>query len=187
MLLQDTGAFAERGEVHHKAMQGGASEGGLALTAYVLIAMLENQVLNDKARLYLESHLAQAKDDPYTLSGWFFSLISMFILHTIIWISVVSYALHLANSQRKAAALKMLEAHQVAGSDGSMHWSTAARTKSEISNNSRSEPTTWTMSPIQPADIEATSYALLTYMLIGDVEKGLPIVRWLTAQRNGAF
>uniref|UniRef100_A0A914RUK0 Alpha-macroglobulin receptor-binding domain-containing protein n=1 Tax=Parascaris equorum TaxID=6256 RepID=A0A914RUK0_PAREQ len=41
---QENGAFAERGEVHHKDMQGGAAEGGVPLTAYVLIAFLENGV-----------------------------------------------------------------------------------------------------------------------------------------------
>lgn len=44
VFLQETGAFAEHGEVHHKDMQGGASEGGLGLTAYVVVALLENGV-----------------------------------------------------------------------------------------------------------------------------------------------
>lgn len=43
---QESGAFAERGEVHHKQMQGGAAEGGFPLTAYVLVALLENHVQN---------------------------------------------------------------------------------------------------------------------------------------------
>ena len=42
--FEESGAFAERGHVHHKAMQGGASDGGLALTAYVVVALLENGV-----------------------------------------------------------------------------------------------------------------------------------------------
>lgn len=42
--MQENGAFAERGEVHHKAMQGGAAEGGVPLTAYVYAALLENGV-----------------------------------------------------------------------------------------------------------------------------------------------
>ena len=29
-----------------------------------------------------------------------------------------------------------------------------------------------------------TSYALLTYMVLNDTEKGLPVVRWLSSQRN---
>ena len=72
-------------------MQGGAGEGGLALTAYVLIALLEapapNQVLNDKARIYLETHLSDARNDPYALA-------------------VISYALHLANSPKKATFIQ---------------------------------------------------------------------------------
>jgi hypothetical protein len=36
----------------------------------------------------------------------------------------------------------------------------------------------------KPVDVETTSYALLTYMTLGDTNKGLPVVRWLTSQRN---
>lgn len=43
-IFQMTGAFAEQGHIHNKAMQGGASDGGLALTAYVVAALLENGV-----------------------------------------------------------------------------------------------------------------------------------------------
>jgi len=43
---QESGAFMERGEVLHKAMQGGAAEGGYSLTAYVLIVLLQNHVQN---------------------------------------------------------------------------------------------------------------------------------------------
>ena len=75
-------------------MQGGASENEIALTAYVLVSLLENHVQNDKARLYLENHLSDVKEDSYALA-------------------VVSYALHLANSPRKSEALKMLESLQI--------------------------------------------------------------------------
>jgi hypothetical protein len=97
--FKENGAFAERGEVHHKDMQGGASEGGLALTAYVLIALLENHVKNEKAVAYLENHLGDIKEDPYALA-------------------ITAYALQLAGSQKKKAVLEMLEKHQVTGSGG---------------------------------------------------------------------
>lgn len=87
---QDSGAFAESGEVHHKDMQGGSAEGGVPLTAYVLISLLENNIKNKKALNYLESNLDQIKENPYALA-------------------VVSYALHLAESSKKEDALKMLE------------------------------------------------------------------------------
>ena len=39
-----------------------------------------------------------------------------------------------------------------------------------------------------PADVEMSAYALLSYMIggTGDTKRALPIVRWLTAQRNPA-
>uniref|UniRef100_A0A914DPR9 Uncharacterized protein n=1 Tax=Acrobeloides nanus TaxID=290746 RepID=A0A914DPR9_9BILA len=156
---QENGAFAERGEVHHKDMQGGASEGGLALTAYVLIALLENHVQNEKAVAYLENHLGDIKEDPYALA-------------------ITAYALQLAGSQKKKAVLEMLEKHQVTGSDGSIHWS------SKVGDKPKTGDTTQYFYQPRPVDVEMTAYALLTYMALGDTEKGLPIVRWLTSQRN---
>uniref|UniRef100_A0A915PPC2 Alpha-2-macroglobulin domain-containing protein n=1 Tax=Setaria digitata TaxID=48799 RepID=A0A915PPC2_9BILA len=90
---QENGAFAERGEIHHKAMQGGAAEGGVPLTAYVYIALLENGVRNEKAQHYLEQHLDEIKDSPYALA-------------------IVTYAFHLSDSSKKEEALRMLESHR---------------------------------------------------------------------------
>lgn len=75
-------------------MQGGAAEGGVALTAYVLIALIENDVQNQKAKMYIENHLNEISDDPYSLA-------------------ICAYALQLANSPKKAEALKLLEKHQI--------------------------------------------------------------------------
>uniref|UniRef100_A0A1I8AIS1 NTR domain-containing protein n=1 Tax=Steinernema glaseri TaxID=37863 RepID=A0A1I8AIS1_9BILA len=155
---QENGAFAERGEIHHKDMQGGAGEGGPALTAYVLIALLENGVRNDKALNYLETSLDTIKDDAYALA-------------------VTTYALYLAGSSKKEAALKMVEEHQISGLDGSVHWTAKA-------GADKSKDTTQYFYQPRPVDVEMTSYVLLTYMLNGQTEKGLPIVRWLTGQRN---
>ncbi|KAH7726608.1 A-macroglobulin complement component [Aphelenchoides avenae] len=155
---QENGAFAERGEVHHKDMQGGAAEGGFALTAYVLVALLENGVQNERAQYYLENHLEEVKDEPYSLA-------------------IAAYALQLAGSQKRKVALEMLERHGITGSDGSVHWSTkVGAEKPKDTNQYFYQP--------RPVDVEMTSYALLTYMSLGDTERGLPIVRWLTAQRN---
>lgn len=61
--------------------------------------------------------------------------------------------------------------------DGSVHWSTkVGADKPKDTNQYFYQP--------RPVDVEMTSYALLTYMSLGDTERGLPIVRWLTAQRN---
>uniref|UniRef100_A0A1I8BTY6 NTR domain-containing protein n=1 Tax=Meloidogyne hapla TaxID=6305 RepID=A0A1I8BTY6_MELHA len=156
---QESGAFMERGEVLHKAMQGGAAEGGYSLTAYVLIVLLQNHVQNkvtEKARIYLESKLEEQKTDAYSLA-------------------IACYSLHLANSEKKTDCLKLLESHQITSNDGNVHWSVIKKEKPSISSLYQQS---------QPVDIETTSYALLTYMLLDDKIKALPIVKWLTAQRN---
>ena len=113
--------------------------------------------VTEKAKAYLESKLADVKDNSYSLA-------------------VAGYALHLANSAKKGEVLKQLESHQISSGDGTVHW-TAKREQKGAAQNP-------TIGGFQPADIEMSSYALLTYMLLEDKERALPIVRWLTAQRN---
>ncbi|KAI6203725.1 hypothetical protein M3Y94_00589600 [Aphelenchoides besseyi] len=161
---QDNGAFAELGEVHHKDMQGGSSNGGVPLTAYVMVAMLENHVRNKKAQSYLESNLESIKDDPYALA-------------------IVTYALHLADSDKKEESLKMLEDLKVEDSEGNIHW--AKSPQSEKPTNNLDNAVVY-FHQAQPADVEMTSYALLSYMTLTDTARALPIVRWLTTQRNPA-
>ncbi|KAI6223646.1 hypothetical protein M3Y99_01446300 [Aphelenchoides fujianensis] len=158
----ENGAFAEAGEVHHKDMQGGAQSGGVSLTAYVMVAMLENHVRNKKAQTFLESSLEQIKDDPYALA-------------------VTAYALHLADSDKKAEALKMLEDLKIEDSEGNVHWAKNPQSEKPPSG----EKAVYFYQP-SPADVEMTAYALLSYMSIPDTARALPIVRWLTGQRNPA-
>jgi CD109 antigen len=84
-------------------MQGGSAEGGVPLTAYVLISLLENNIHNKKAQTYLEENLSQIKDNPYAMA-------------------VVSYALHLAESPKKEEALKMLEDLKIVDSGEEAFW-----------------------------------------------------------------
>ncbi|ETN82754.1 a-macroglobulin complement component [Necator americanus] len=141
----ETGAFAEHGEVHHKDMQGGASEGGIGLTAYVVVALLENGIRNDNAIAFLEKHLDEIKNDPYALA-------------------VTTYALRLANSDKKQEAMTALEKLQIVDKEGSIHWSSSK-------GIDKSKDTTQYFYQPRPVDVETTGY-------------GLPLVRWLTAQRN---
>lgn len=64
------------------------------MTAYVLMALIENGVQNREALNYLEQSLPSLADKPYELA-------------------VVTYVLHLANSGMKDRALTMLEAKAV--------------------------------------------------------------------------
>lgn len=141
-------------------MQGGSSEGGIPITAYVMIAMLENNINNKKAITYLESNLQSIKDNPYALA-------------------VVTYALHLADSDKKEEALKLLEGLKIVDPDGSVHWSS---TPQSVAPSVATDTTKYFYQP-QPRDVEMTAYALLTMSMI-DKERSLPIVRWLTSQRN---
>lgn len=38
--------------------------------------------------------------------------------------------------------------------------------------------------PVVSAEVEMTAYGLLTYALLGDVASALPVVKWLSQQRN---
>lgn len=38
--------------------------------------------------------------------------------------------------------------------------------------------------PVVSAEVEMTAYALLTYTVLGDVASALPVVKWLSQQRN---
>ncbi|KAK6045582.1 a-macroglobulin complement component [Cooperia oncophora] len=127
-------------------MQGGASEGGIGLTAYVVVALLENGIRNDNGIAFLEKHLDDLKNDSYALA-------------------VTAYALRLANSDKKKDALAALEKLQIVDKD-------------------KSKDTTQYFYQPRPVDVETTGYVLLNYMLDADTEKGLPLVRWLTGQRN---
>uniref|UniRef100_A0A1I7RL95 A2M_recep domain-containing protein n=1 Tax=Bursaphelenchus xylophilus TaxID=6326 RepID=A0A1I7RL95_BURXY len=156
---QENGAFAERGEVHHKDMQGGAADGGYPLTAYVTVALLENNIKNEKAITYLEQHLQDVKEDPYALA-------------------VAAYALHLADSAKKDEAFEMMESLKIEESDGSSHWALAPQ------SSRKARDTTKYFYQARPVDVEMTAYSLLTYMLRNEMNKALPLVRWLTSQRN---
>ncbi|CAB3408447.1 unnamed protein product [Caenorhabditis bovis] len=154
----ESGAFAELGEVHHKDMQGGAQEGGVALTAFVLISLLENDVTNAKAVAYLEKHLDEVAQNAYS-------------------VAVVAYALHLANSKQAKKAFDMLKKHKLEEKDGSLRFASVHKTE-------KTKESSAYVFQARPVDIETTSYALLTYLLNDKTAEAVPIVRWLISQRN---
>uniref|UniRef100_A0A0N4Z9Y7 A2M_recep domain-containing protein n=1 Tax=Parastrongyloides trichosuri TaxID=131310 RepID=A0A0N4Z9Y7_PARTI len=167
--LIDSGAFSEKGEIHHKDMQGGAQNGGVALTAYVTIALLENGVKNDKAIQYLENNLNDiiknngTEDSTYTLA-------------------VTTYALYLAGSSRAGDGLKELENRKITTNDGTTYWSTTP--KSNGIEKSVDKDTSLYFYQPKPADVEMTAYVLLSYNKLGDTHSASSVVRWLTSQRN---
>ncbi|KAM4608160.1 C3 and PZP-like alpha-2-macroglobulin domain-containing protein 8 [Discoglossus pictus] len=161
------GSFPAMGRILNKDIQGG-NHGKIALTAYVAAALLETGITSEeervavsKAKLYLESHLFSA-DDPYTTA-------------------LTSYALTLLHSTYAPVALKKLNGMAIT-QDGFTHWSLTGTVAAEEDtfmgfNDGLSQS-------VISAEVEMTAYALLTYTLLGDVASALPVVKWLSQQRN---
>lgn len=159
-LQQKNGSFPEFGEVHNRRLQGGAA-GGIGLTAFVLLAFLENKDQTKfanvtlKARELLELELIHI-EDPYDLA-------------------IVTYALSLADSPDKNAAFEKLM-KKADKKDGRLFW-----TKPEPPRPANQSIFYY---PPPSVDIEMTSYGLLSQLLHGTVADAIPIMRWLVSQRN---
>ncbi|MGH0137708.1 UNVERIFIED_CONTAM: hypothetical protein FKN15_036571 [Acipenser sinensis] len=152
-----TGEFREPGRVIHSELQGGQN-GPLSLTAYVLMALLEDETYKSYyqsavlgAVSFLENRLAEGISNNYTLS-------------------LVTYALSLANSTLAKTALDELNSR--AEKDGGlMFWSSPMVGGSHF----------W-----QPrsTDIELASYAILSHLKQKRLAEGIPVMKWLSQQRN---
>nr|XP_022294874.1 CD109 antigen-like [Crassostrea virginica] len=160
------GSFPEPGRVVHKELQGGSASGP-GLTAFVLISLLENkdlkggvfqriQAASQKAVIYLEKTVSILSDN-YAMA-------------------IVSYALTLANSSSASVVFTRLNSVAVV-KDGMKHWH---KVQTQSSSNY------WTPPHRQsnPIDIEMTSYALLVYGAQNHISDGLPVMNWITSQRN---
>ncbi|XP_073529634.1 CD109 antigen-like [Phyllobates terribilis] len=153
----NTGIFSEPGRVIHMEIQGGQN-GPITLTAYILTALLEDQYYRNfyasrvqKAVQYLERKFDEGIDSNYTLS-------------------IVAYAMSLANSSKAHDALTLLNS-RADTRDGTKFWSSP----SEVSNYYR-QPRT--------VEIETAAYALLSHYQLGRIEDGIPVMKWLSQQRN---
>lgn len=63
-------------------------------------------------------------------------------------------------------------------SDGTVHWH---KDESSSTTNTHWQPS---RSQANPVDIEMTAYALLMMAAKGDFTSGMPIMKWITSQRN---
>ncbi|KAK7151233.1 hypothetical protein R3I93_012237 [Phoxinus phoxinus] len=151
------GSFRESGQVIHTELQGGL-DGPVSLTAYVLIALLEDTEYKStyegsvsSALSFLKSRLAQGISSNYSLS-------------------LVTYALSLANSTSAPSALTHL-LNRALVVDGVPTW----RSPGDILYNS------W-----QPrsADIEISAYVLLSMYRLKLMDEGFSLMKWLSQQRN---
>nr|XP_033794268.1 CD109 antigen-like [Geotrypetes seraphini] len=152
-----TGQFTEPGRVIHTELQGGQN-GPVTLTAYIVTSLLEDEFYRNtyasqvtKAVQFLEEKLAQGINSNYTLS-------------------VVAYALSLANSTQAGLALNQL----------------TGRAETRAETKFWSSPTSGLSNYWQPSssDIETASYALLSHFQQNRITEGIPIMKWLSQQRN---
>ncbi|XP_050934300.1 LOW QUALITY PROTEIN: CD109 antigen-like [Lates calcarifer] len=152
------GEFTEVGRLIHTEMQGGLDNGSVALTAYVLIALLEDQTYAERyssnvslAQKYLEDKVSSGVVSNYSLC-------------------LVTYALVLANSPMTKTVLSEIIS-RADNTDGVKMWISSAGLKSHD----------W-----QPhsAQIEMASYVLLALLRHGSLVEGISLLKWLSKQRN---
>ncbi|KAI3364614.1 hypothetical protein L3Q82_011402, partial [Scortum barcoo] len=151
------GRFEEPGRVIHTELQGGL-DGPVSLTAFVLIALLEDNDVRvqywsqvSAALMFLETRLALGITSNYSLS-------------------MLTYALALSGSSSANIALSELIG-RAEMKDGVPMWSSPDGGVS-LSWQPRS------------ADIEMASYVLLAQHKLGHIADGLGLMKWLSQQRN---
>ncbi|KAJ7341665.1 hypothetical protein JRQ81_006104 [Phrynocephalus forsythii] len=152
---KSSGEFREPGRVLNTELQGGTNS-SISLTAYIMAALLEYQT--DK---YGDNIRRALNFLEYKLSE------GIADNHTL---AVVAYALSLAKSVDAKMALDTL--NQRSEKQGELRfWRSPA---SELSDS-------W-----QPrsVDIEAAGYALLSHDIQQRLLEGIPIMKWLSQQRN---
>ncbi|XP_071847907.1 complement C3-like isoform X2 [Apostichopus japonicus] len=159
-----TGAFYEGLAVIHKEMTGGI-EGDTAMTAFTLIAMAEcmstcdqaNPAAKNSAISYLESQL-DGLQRPYV-------------------IAVVTYALALMNSDRRADANIKLRSHSVHDPvTNSRAWGAG--------NQQQDGRPFWIQRRPSALSVETTGYALLAQIKLRELTYAAEIANWLSTQQN---
>uniref|UniRef100_A0A182PLQ3 CD109 antigen n=1 Tax=Anopheles epiroticus TaxID=199890 RepID=A0A182PLQ3_9DIPT len=154
------GSFPEVGVVSHKDMQGGSGS-GVALTAYTLIAFLENINLVDKYKNTINKAIdyvyrnTESLDDTYALA-------------------LAAYALQLADHSSKGLILSKLDTKATTDSD-SKWW------HKPIPEQEQKNP--WYSRP-NSVNVEMSAYGMLAFLEAGLDTDALPIMKWLIGQRN---
>lgn len=157
----ENGSFPEVGTVIHRWMQSGAGS-GVALTAYTLLAFLENRHMFPEYNVTIEKAIGyvvmnhDALDDVYAMS-------------------VAAYALQLADHSAKVDILRQLDVHAITSGDHK-HWGTETVVKADKKRSKLLRQNS--------VNTEITSYALLAHIKSGPIDQIVPIMKWLLAQRN---
>ncbi|XP_028366665.1 CD109 antigen [Phyllostomus discolor] len=152
---KSNGEFGEPGRVIHTELQGG-NKSPITLTAYIVTSLLKYK----KYQPYLD-----VQDSVNFLESEFNRGIS-----DNYTLALVTYALSLVGSPTAKEALNLLTGR--AEQEGGMQfWVSSVSRLSE----------SWQPSSL---DIEVAAYALLSHFLQRQVAEGIPIMRWLSRQRN---
>jgi CD109 antigen len=162
--INEDGSFSEPGTIIHKDMQGGVHS-KLTITSYILISLLESNIFDFLNQKILNSI---AKSTKY-LEKNFDS-----VQNDTYSICLMTYALNLGNSKLSDKSFFLLDSLAKKHNDDELYWSAASVLESTEASSS---------------DIEMTSYALLTYLVRGEKNKSLSIVKWLISKSNslGAY
>ncbi|GFO10657.1 alpha-2-macroglobulin [Plakobranchus ocellatus] len=162
------GSFPEPGRVIHKGMQGEAA-GGLGLTCFVYISLLENQDLYTAGASKATFEKAKARALTY-LETQVATTTDVYIL------AMASYAFQLAKSSQAQNILDRLEA--LAVKEGNMrYWHKPEAPKAKSGSWRAPHGAT-------AVDTEMSSYVLLAYAVKADIVGGKGILQWVAQQRN---
>ncbi|EFA04694.1 CD109 antigen-like Protein [Tribolium castaneum] len=154
------GSFVEVGSVIYKEIQ--SREGNsLALTAFTLLAFIENQKYAstysntiNKGLDYIARYISEQES-----------------IHTI---ALCSYTLQLARHPSKQSAFNLLDLRSK--SRGNLKWWSKDVPSNEIKNP-------WNKLP-RSIDIETSAYGLLTFLEANYFEDAIPVLNWLLDQQN---
>jgi CD109 antigen len=154
---QPTGNFKEYGPISYYNLQTDSSQ-GIALTAYVTIAFLENidyrkqfSETIEKALSYIDEHVG-ALNDNYALS-------------------IASYALALGG-KNSTESIEALRGNAFNENGKMMYWE-------KDMNDKKGE----TKTP-KSTKVEIAAYAIMAHVKAGRSKDAIPIVNWLVSQRN---
>lgn len=169
---QSDGSFRNTGNVVHGSQLFGGASGGIALTAYVTLSLIESKQADRSVELavnYLQSQLSSlsSSNDMYA---------KILIAHTLTVAGVSSSSL--------SQLIADLKSQSINDTNG-RHWSTASSSATTTNNEDQIIPYCYGCQG-STFDVEATSYMLLTLIAKNELSESIDIVRWLTSQQNSA-
>ena len=174
-----TGSFEEKGQLFSKALQGGVAKSTLPLTAYVLnalnIAKKNNVTIDFNLRTVENYLLVQSEfvnllvneDDPDDPN-----------LYNYYQLSIIAHALHEVDSSMKDKVFdKLIKLKQT--DDNKLYFDKKEKPKDKGDKMASH----WYFKPNENG-VEASSYALLTFIKRNDTDSAIKVLNWLVSKQN---